>query len=147
MSLKNMLDQEELLKLPLSEWNDIFKEKDGVVFFGPMYEVLKAKIEYYDQSSDVNSFYFKDKQYWFDKATRSALYNAVGTIPIILGDEVVEFDSDKLRDFISKLELYAIKCYVNTQQHLLTIKQLKTIGDIINYEYTSGYPEKLILNE
>jgi hypothetical protein len=87
-----------------------------------MYEVLKAKIEYYDQSSDVNSFYFKDKQYWFDKATRSALYNAVGTIPIILGDEVVEFDSDKLRDFISKLELYAIKCYVNTQQHLLTIK-------------------------
>jgi hypothetical protein len=45
------------------------------------------------------------------------------------------------------LEVYAGKCFVNTTQHLLAIKELRTVEDVVNYDYTSGYPNKITLNE
>ncbi len=149
-SLKTMLSQEELLSLPLSVWKTIFEQKDGICQINTLLKVLIALIKAYDTSSNVNGFYYKDKQYWFDKATRVGLQNLVNSssepISLVIGDEIVELELDKAKKFLSDLEVYAGKCYLNTNKHLIAIKQLKTLGDLINYDYTIGYPDKITLS-
>lgn len=44
-SLKTLLTQEELLKLPLSVWKELFELKDGVCYFRLMLQVLEAVIK------------------------------------------------------------------------------------------------------
>ena len=41
------------------------------------------------------------------------------------------------------IELYASACYDNTQRHLTNIGALSTVEEILAYDYTLGYPEKL----
>lgn len=41
------------------------------------------------------------------------------------------------------IEKYACKCYDNTQMHIGVVNNLTTIEDIKNYDYRTGYPEKL----
>jgi hypothetical protein len=67
------------------------------------------------------------------------------TIQVVLGDQVLTFPIDFAKDFLAKLEVYAGQCYLQTQKHLIAIKELKTVEDIINYDYTAGYPEKITL--
>lgn len=111
---------------------------------------LLKKCELHDKSTHVNGFIYKDQYYWFDKNTRASLLALASCsedlIPLVLRDIIIEIDPDKLKEFLAKLEVYASKCYVNTQKHLKAIKELKSIEDIINYDYTTGYPEKIILN-
>lgn len=150
-SLKTLLTQEELLKLPLGVWKKIFELKDGVCYFKLMLQTLEAVIEAYDKSPEVNSFYYKGKEYWLDKATRVGLQNLANcssnNMSIVLGSKIVELTVDKAKEFLSQLEVYAGKCFVNTTQHLLAIKELRTVEDVVNYDYTSGYPDKITLNE
>ena len=47
---------------------------------------------------------------------------------------------------LSALEVYAIDCYNTTTDHMFAIKQLNSIEDIESYDYTTGYPDKLIFN-
>lgn len=150
-SLKTLLTQGELLKLPLSVWKELFELKDGVCYFKLMIRTLEAIIENYDKSSNINSFYYGEKEYWLDKATRVGLQNLANcsqeTMSLVLGDQIIELTVDKAKEFLSQLEVYAGKCFVNTTNHLLAIKNLKTVEDVINYDYTIGYPNKITLNE
>ena len=41
------------------------------------------------------------------------------------------------------IEMYASICYDKTQEHLASIDSISSIEEIINYDYKSGYPEKL----
>ena len=150
-SLKSLLTHKELLTLPMNVWKEIFEQKDGVCYFNLMLQVLQACIEYYDKSSNVNSFYYKDNIYWLDKSTRVGLQTLANSsqdnISLVLGNEIIELELDKAKQFLSQLEVYAGQCYLNTTKHLLSIKNLKTIEEIVNYNYTTGYPDKITLNE
>jgi hypothetical protein len=42
-----------------------------------------------------------------------------------------------------QLECYAADCYNKTTDHQFAIKQLTSIEDVQNYDFTVGYPEKL----
>ena len=55
--------------------------------------------------------------------------------------------SDKLKEFLNQLEVYAGKCFSITAEHLQNIKQLSTIEELLKYDYTAKYPNKVILNE
>lgn len=148
-SLKTLLTNDELLTLPLSTWKTIFEQKDGICYNDLLYRVLEQKIRYYDTSSDVNSFYYNNEKYWFSKEIRTSLQNLANSssedITLVLGNNLVKLSTDKVKEFLSQLEVYAGKCYVNTAKHLQSIKNLKTIEDLINYDYTSGYPSKITL--
>lgn len=150
-SLKTLLTHGELLTLPMSVWKELFEFKDGICYFKLMLQVLEACIKAYDKSSSVNGFYYKGKEYWLDKATRVGLQNLANctsdNMSIVLGTNIVDLPVDKAKDFLAQLEVYAGKCFVNTTQHLLTIKDFKTVEDVINYDYTIGYPNKITLNE
>ena len=150
-TLKSMLSREELLQLPMKTWIELLNLKDGRYYLGTLLTIIEALIRAYDKSSNVNSFYYKGKKYWLDKNTRVGLQNLANcssdNMSLVLEDTIVELSIDKAKSFLSKLEEYAGKCYINTTKHLLAIKDFKTVEDVINYDYTTGYPDKIILNE
>lgn len=151
LTLDSMLEQEELLQLPLSKWYEMIKEKDGVCYEFTLITILIALIKYYDKSINVNSFYYKDKQEWLDKNTRLGLQNLINSgadnITIQLKDSIVDIKATKLKEFLNQLEVYAGKCFSVTAKHLEDIKQLNTVDNLINYDFKSGYPLKITLDE
>ena len=124
-------------------WNNLYG------FPGSVNQVLKRKIELYSSSKSINSFIYKNKEYWLDKGNRTCLQNisnsSLGNVEFVLGDEVVSVSPSTLKSFLINLESYAHKCYVNTFKHLQAIKDLHHPKDVFNYDYTTGYPEKIIL--
>lgn len=117
--------------------------------------VRKVRLEElakYDASPSVNEFFYGDKSMWFDKITRTTisysmeceknagrettdLYNNDGekyTLPI-----------DTALTLFAQVELYAKACYNQTQTHSNALKALKTVDELLAYDITVGYPEKL----
>ena len=116
------------------------------------------EINNYDSSSEVNNCYIKtsngEVSYWANKSERSALKSAVQDC-IVIGRDVyrldlrdigvsVDINCNKLLEMLSALEVYAIDCYNKTTDHIFNVNGLTTIEEIENYDYRSGYPEKLI---
>lgn len=111
-------------------------------------------IKYFDESPEVNAFYINDIEVWLDKATRTGLMLRFQS-EIALGDKEttlwyndMEFKLpiDLAVQMLYALEKYASQCYDNTNRHLANIKKLTSVEEINNYDYTSGYPEKLKFN-
>lgn len=148
-TIYELTSNRRLKNLSLEGWKELFVLKNGTVYTSYLLHVLKDKIETYDKTTEVNSFFYNGNTYWFNKSERVGLMNLANcsgkTMSLVLGDEVVELSIDKVKNFLSELELYAAKCFVNTSKHLNAIKSLETVEDIINYDYTSGYPEKVTL--
>lgn len=147
--VRRLINNPELLnKYSMQELDEIYKTYIGdyVHCYG---DILSAKINLYDNSSEVNSFIFKGSPMWLDKATRVGLMHLVNCssdkVQVVLENEIITFSKDEAKDFLTQLELYAGQCYLQTQKHLLAVKQLKTAEDFINYDYTTGYPDKIIL--
>jgi hypothetical protein len=92
---------------------------------------------------------YKGNKYWLDKQQRSCMRTVADSgldiIEIVMGNEVLQLPSEFVKQFILQLEAYAYKCFVTTAKHQQNIKALQSIEDILNYDYTTGYPEKIIL--
>lgn len=112
--------------------------------------VLK-ELTAYDVSSEVNSFIVNGTTTWYDKATRVGLMNSTTiaknlghkTTTLWLGDTKLDLDCDKAIALLSKVEMYALECYNRTAAHRQAIEELTDIADVLQYDYKSGYPEKL----
>jgi hypothetical protein len=103
----------------------------------------------YRKSSGIHSFLYQGKEYWLDKEDRTSLWNlsnsSLGDLEFIVGDNIVTMSSLKLKAFLLKLEVYAYKCFVNEFKHLKAAKALVNFEDIVNYDFTTGYPDKITL--
>ena len=114
-------------------------------------ESVKKLIIDRDNSEEINIFFVNDFPMWLDKSTRVGLklrfeaekasefattslwYNGLQfTLPI---DEAVKM--------LCAIEIYASRCYDNTQKHLLLVDKLETIEEVEKYDYRTGYPEYL----
>ena len=116
------------------------------------------EIERHDSSPEVNKCYIKtagnELSYWANKSERSSLKSAVNDCIIMNRNTYrldlrdlglsVDIDCNKLLEMLSALEVYAIDCYNKTTDHIFNVNGLTTIEEIENYDYRSGYPEKLI---
>lgn len=148
-SLQSLLENEQLIKLPLKGWMQLLIFKDNYVHHSELQTILKVLINQHDKSPEVNSFIYNNNSYWFDKDTRVGLMNLANcsgeSMDIVLGDNIIEISTEKFKKFLQQLEVYAAKCFVNTQKHLNEHKKLNTIEELVDYDYTSGYPEKITL--
>jgi hypothetical protein len=72
-SLEQLLKNRKLMKCPISVWNNLLIEKDGVSSEYTLKEVLKRQIVNFDVSDNVNAFLMKNQKYWLDKSTRVGL--------------------------------------------------------------------------
>ena len=126
-----------------------------VSFFDNALDVIKEEaieqITEYDQSEDVNSFTLQGKQMWLPKETRVGLVNSITieknagkeTTVLWFGGEKYELSVDTALQMLSALELYALECYNVTAAHKAAVNALESVEDVVAYDYTQGYPEKL----
>ena len=126
-----------------------------ISFLDNALDVIKEEaieqITEYDTSSDVNSFTLQGKQMWLPKETRVGLVNSITiekntgkeTTVLWFGGEKYELSVDTALQMLSALELYALECYNVTAAHKAAVSALESVEDVVAYDYTQGYPEKL----
>ena len=126
-----------------------------ISFLDNALDVIKEEaieqITEYDQSEDVNSFTLQGKTMWLPKETRVGLVNSVTieknagkeTTVLWFGGEKYELPVDTALQMLSALELYALECYNVTAAHKAAVNALESVEDVVAYDYTQGYPEKL----
>ena len=112
---------------------------------------LIAQITAYDTSEAVNSFTLGGKEMWLPKEMRVGLVNSVTieknagkeTTVLWFGGEKYELPVDAALQMLAALELYALECYNVTAAHKAAVNALESVEDVVAYDYTQGYPEKL----
>lgn len=119
-------------------------------------ESVLGKIESFDTSSAVNEFVINGIGMWLDGDTqRPKLRGAVqtyldkelGDYPLCVeGVGVIPVAPTKLLSMLADIEVYAIKCFTKTFEHKEAVSELTTCEELVNYNYTEGYPEKLVFN-
>ena len=122
--------------------------EDGTEF---VRNLLLEYITEYDKSSNVNSFYLNGIESWLDRDTRVSLMNSTNiqksmsldTVILWLNTMSLEINCDLAIQMLSQLEVYALKCYNRTAEHKVNVMNLKGIDEMISYDYTTGYPDKL----
>lgn len=115
-------------------------------------EVLST-IEAYDASDSVNAFVLNGQEVWLDKATRVGLMNSTtiakamgqATTTLWLGEAKLVVDCDKAIQLLSALEMYALECFNVTAAHKKAVTEMTTLEDVLGYDYTGGYPQKLTM--
>lgn len=115
-------------------------------------EVLSA-IESYDASDSVNAFILNGQKVWLDKDTRVGLMNSTSiakamghaTTTLWLGEAKLVVDCDKAIQLLSALEMYALECFNVTAAHKKAVNEMTTLEDVLGYDYTGGYPQKLTM--
>jgi hypothetical protein len=143
----DILNDPILGELTISELVEIWDNLYGIP--KNIKDILNKKIQLYRKSSGIHSFLYQGKEYWLDKEDRTSLWNlsnsSLGDLEFIVGDNIVTMSSLKLKAFLLKLEVYAYKCFVNEFKHLKAAKALVNFEDIVNYDFTTGYPDKITL--
>lgn len=149
ITVNQLILDPNLIELPMKKWGVLLEAKSLQHQTHRYLQILKEKIKYYDTSSEVNSFLIGENKFWLDKATRVGLMHLANCstedIQLVLGDQVLTFSPEFVKEFLAKLEVYAGKCYVQTQKHLMAVNTLNNPEEVINYDYTTGYPEKIVL--
>lgn len=128
-----------------------FKTEDEVI--AELKKLKNDEITKYDTSSNVNVFSLNGVDVWLDRDTRVSLMNST-TIAKNMGQENTTLwlgtvktvvKCDQAIQLLSALEMYALSCFNKTAEHKKNVEALSTINEIVSYDYTVGYPEKLNL--
>jgi len=122
----------------------------------PTLEDIKAnKVEEilaYDSSEAVNEFSIGGVPMWLDKATRAGLllrFEAEGKVgrtetTLWNNGQSYTLPLETAQQILIALELYASECYDNTQRHIAEVQKLESKEAVESYDYTTGYPQKLL---
>lgn len=141
------------LNINLEEAKTIIMELGGNVE-AELKNILLHNISLHDTSSEVNSFSLNGANVWLNKETRVGLMNSTQIekaaghedTTLWLGTVSLTINCDLAIQMLSALELYALECFNKTAEHKANVEKLKTVDEIVTYNYKVGYPEKLVLN-
>lgn len=142
--------EEEIEPIPEEE-----EEVEPIV--DPIEQARASKIkalEAYDNSIKVNGFYVGEQLTWIDRDTRNTykasieaaeLLSETSIIVPILG-MILNIPIEKGKLALAKIQRYADACAIVTAQHKMAISQMGTEEEIMGYDFTLGYPDKLVFN-
>lgn len=120
-------------------------------------EVIAEKINQineYDSSSNVNEFFINGTlKAWFTPEQRSNYKSSIeaaklvniNSVSLFIEDTLITLSISQAELMLAQIQLYADSCFIVTKNHKLQVESLKTIEEVNNYNYTTGYPEKLNL--
>ena len=144
-------DNQFIAEISMKDLYELFNLFGGIPYNFKSY--LHRKNELYGQSKEVSSFYYEGSPVWLHKEERSDILNMLtygakevleaDAFALILNNEIVWFDSNDLIELLSKLSIYSYKSKLNTLNHTQDIDKLETLKEIIEYDYTTGYPDKI----
>lgn len=106
----------------------------------------------YDKSDAVNSFIYQGVPMWlkFDKrkdmrmSVDAAIKDGRDIVTYWDGSVKYEFPTAVFDILLTKLEIYAIDCFNVTAGHKASVNALGSIEAVKSYDYTTGYPQKLV---
>lgn len=117
-----------------------------------------AELEAYDDSDAVNGFIIRiegsDVIKWLDTEKRNNAFRAIDSakklgdesISFAIGDIPVTLTVTTAEIYLARVEKYAVICTNVTAKHKAAINALETVEAIEEYDYRTGYPEKLIFS-
>lgn len=116
-----------------------------------------AELEAYDASDAVNGFIIRtteggDITKWLDTEKRNNAFRAIDSakklgdesISFAIGDIPVTLPVATAEIYLAKVEKYAVTCTNVTARHKVAINALETVEAVEGYDYSVGYPEKLV---
>lgn len=116
-------------------------------------QYVLGKIAEFDTSDAVNEFAINGIGMWLDGdmqrpklrgAVQTYLDKGLGDYPLCVeGVGVISVAPTKLLSMLADIEVYAIECFTKTFEHKEAVNALTTCEELVNYDYTIGYPEKL----
>lgn len=144
---------DELDESELSIQYEAWKEKVQAAALEQAKKAKIAEIVAYDQSSAVNAFYLNGEQHWLDFNLRDRVFAGNERIAYKGREETSLWLDGKCfvmpiaaaQDLICTIEVYAKDCYNVTATHQAEVNKLTTIEEVKDYDYKTGYPEKLNL--
>lgn len=112
-----------------------------------------AEITAYDTSSAVNGFMLNGAEVWLDFELRDRVYQGNERLQRIgrtdttlwLGNKCYNLSIEQAQNIISHIEAYAKDCYNVTAAHKKAVGELTSVEEVLTYDYTKGYPEKLTM--
>lgn len=142
-----------------SKGKEIVEDEDGhpilrdpVISLEDAKAVALAGLYAYDSSDEVNTCSVNGVNLWFDKSSRALFRMQAQDSADDAEFTLYGFDGSsvtltcvQLKDFLSKLEMYAMTTYGVTRKHETSIKALKDVTAVQSYDFTVGYPEPLVL--
>ena len=110
------------------------------------------KIAEYDTSDAVNGFTLGNVETWLSRDDRVCLMHSLEVSQLkgettyglcVEGVGVVTLPILTIKSMLDDIEFYAIQCYKRTFEHKEAVGALATCTELVNYDFTKGYPEKL----
>lgn len=114
-------------------------------------QAVSKAILAYDSSEAVNQFGINGSPMWLDKATRAGLKlrleaeRSAGKESTTLwyGTEAITLPVANAIIMLNRLEIYASESYDVTQGHLARVALMESVEEVLGYDFTEGYPDKL----
>lgn len=113
-----------------------------------------AELEAFDSSEDVNEFTINGVAMWIDAPTRQQLRISLDACQQAQRETVTKwfngveytFPLDNWYYMLARVEVYASDALNVTESHRAAINNLQTVEDVEAYDYTTGYPEKIVFS-
>jgi hypothetical protein len=113
-----------------------------------------AALEEYDQSSAVNSFTLGEQEMWLTRDERTQIDESIGAYQDVGATEMTKyfggvpytFPLTVWKQMLSALIVYASEALNTTEQHKAAINALTTVKKVKQYDFTTGYPQKLVFS-
>lgn len=113
------------------------------------------QIENYDASHNVEQFTINGTPMWLNHEVRQQIktsveaYIATGkeTVTKIFDGVEYTFPCETWLQMLAALEVYAAEALNTTERHKINVNAMDNIQDVIDYDYTTGYPLQLVFGE
>ena len=114
-----------------------------------------AQIENYDSSENVEQFIINGTPMWLGHELRQQIrtsadaYSAMGyeNMTKVFNGVEFTFPIAVWIQMLNALEIYAAEALNTTERHKAAINAMTNVQDVIDYDYTQGYPAKLEFGE
>lgn len=111
-----------------------------------------AELTEYDNSEGVNSFIINGFNAWLTVPERTNYNTSItaaellgkNEVTFLIGGKVLTVLTSRAKQMLAAVQLYADACYIVTQSHVANINELTDIDEVMAYDFTQGYPEKLV---
>lgn len=131
-----------------------WKEQQEKEALAMLKESKLDEIEAYDKSASVNSFLLNGESHWLDFNLRDRVFQGNERLKLMgrtnttlwLDGMCIELPIEQAQMLIANIEAYAKDCYNVTERHKAKVKALKAYDEVMAYDITAGYPEKIELN-
>lgn len=109
------------------------------------------QIDNYDASSNVECFFIDNVPMWLGHELRQQIktsveaYLAMGQTEVtkIFNGMEFTFGCDTWLQMLAALEIYAAEALNVTERHKIAVERITNVQDVLNYDYTANYPDKL----